>query len=446
MNNTKEKIQSLIDAAVGHLLSVLSDKYSAPSFETIVDITQSVVNKLGTQLIEIMVSAVDDIYYTRRDNHKVVLKNIKSRKMISSMGEINLKRRLYYDKNLGKYFFAVDELMNIEKNSRIEGGLKSKLVSDATLTSYGKASKLAGNVVSRQTVYNLCRKVCENDISPKHSGYKKLDKLFIEADEDHIHLKGGKSAEVKLIYVHEGRKKVCNGRTELINPKYFAAVCDGEDIWNDVADYVYFQYSVPQSAIRISGDGANWIKSGLAVFPGAKYTLDKFHVYKSVTDASGGNARFRRRVLDSIKNSDREHVFEIYTDKWKKEVGTIQRDRMYNSMTYLDKNFESIDLLSEYGCSAEGHVSHVLSARMSTRPMAWSVAGADKMAKLRSFYFNKGNFAALTWKREKTQEKIYNCVVDREAKSTDGTIPHGHILADDIIRESIMKILYPEPN
>ena len=30
-----------------------------------------------------------------------------------------------------------------------------------------------------------------------------------------------------------------------------------------------------------------------------------------------------------------------------------------------------------YGCSAEGHVSHMYSDRMSSRPMGWSEAGAD---------------------------------------------------------------------
>ena len=37
------------------------------------------------------------------------------------------------------------------------------------------------------------------------------------------------------------------------------------------------------------------------------------------------------------------------------------------------------------GCSAEGHVSHVLASRMSSRPMGWSRTGADKMAQLRAY-------------------------------------------------------------
>ena len=34
------------------------------------------------------------------------------------------------------------------------------------------------------------------------------------------------------------------------------------------------------------------------------------------------------------------------------------------------------------GCSAEGQVSHVLSARVSCRPMGWSYLGANQMAHL----------------------------------------------------------------
>lgn len=36
-----------------------------------------------------------------------------------------------------------------------------------------------------------------------------------------------------------------------------------------------------------------------------------------------------------------------------------------------------------WGCSAEGHISHVLSARESSRPMGWSKKGVDQISRLR---------------------------------------------------------------
>ena len=47
------------------------------------------------------------------------------------------------------------------------------------------------------------------------------------------------------------------------------------------------------------------------------------------------------------------------------------------------------------GCSAEGHVSHVLSDRMSSRPLGWCRDGANQMAHLRAYSFNKGNMPEL---------------------------------------------------
>ncbi len=47
------------------------------------------------------------------------------------------------------------------------------------------------------------------------------------------------------------------------------------------------------------------------------------------------------------------------------------------------------------GCSAESHVSHVLSDRLSSRPMGWSQTGADRMSKLRCYDRNNGRAAII---------------------------------------------------
>ena len=47
------------------------------------------------------------------------------------------------------------------------------------------------------------------------------------------------------------------------------------------------------------------------------------------------------------------------------------------------------------GCSAEGHVYHVLSSRMSTLAMGWSRHGGSQMAHLREYYCNGGDMLEL---------------------------------------------------
>lgn len=58
------------------------------------------------------------------------------------------------------------------------------------------------------------------------------------------------------------------------------------------------------------------------------------------------------------------------------------------------------------GCSAEGHVSHVLSARMSSRPMGWSRRGVDQMAHLRAYMWNGRDMLDLArYQRKESIEK-----------------------------------------
>lgn len=443
MTDFKDEVREIINRAVEELFAAVADDFGHTDFAELVKRTKEAVDKLGSELVGKIVELTDELYNKRRDKHAIVIRNYKRRNLISELGELTLNRRLYYDKKAGKYFFAADEMLDIEKYSRIESGLKVKLISNAAQSSYGKACRLAANRVSAQSVSNILRRIPDASLTVQASGFKKVDALYIEADEDHIHLRNGKSAEVKLVYVYEGRRESSRNRVELVGAKYFASA-GGSEIWLAVADYVALQYAVPYGNIRISGDGANWIKGGLEMFPGATYKIDKFHVYKSVTDACGGDRKFRKQVIESIKNDDRNAVLKLYTARWLGEQDNkSKRGRVADSLAYLDNNFDEIDLTSAYSCSAEGHVSHVLSDRMSSRPMAWSVKGADKMARLRAFFFNGGDFRSLAFAVKEDTEKNerrgnYPC---RKTKGGGGAIPSGRIILSDEISEDVKRAL-----
>lgn len=57
------------------------------------------------------------------------------------------------------------------------------------------------------------------------------------------------------------------------------------------------------------------------------------------------------------------------------------------------------------GCSAEGHVSHILSSRLSSRPLGWCKTGVDQMARLRVFVANGGEIYDLFIERKKSSNK-----------------------------------------
>ena len=110
----------------------------------------------------------------------------------------------------------------------------------------------------------------------------------------------------------------------------------------------------------------------------------------------------------------------MYYNQSKELKEHSERRNIAKNYFYLENNIESYSMQNR--CSAEGHVSHVLSARMSSRPMAWSLSGAERIAQLRAYYFNNGDFSQLVAGDElnmqnsnnciKTQRKEYNCVVN----------------------------------
>ena len=56
------------------------------------------------------------------------------------------------------------------------------------------------------------------------------------------------------------------------------------------------------------------------------------------------------------------------------------------------------------GSSTESHVSHILSDRMSNRPMGWSKEGMSKMAQLRAYYYNHRDMLELVRYQKKSRK------------------------------------------
>ena len=117
-----------------------------------------------------------------------------------------------------------------------------------------------------------------------------------------------------------------------------------------------------------------------------------FYRYNSADFSPDGKQLILAGNMDSLQHPDRALENEIYivnTDgtKFRKVVG--EKDKRY-----ILNNWEGIRNLfgeEKYKCSAEGHISHILSDRLSSRPMGWSLEGADEMARMRAYKANGGS-------------------------------------------------------
>ena len=126
------------------------------------------------------------------------------------------------------------------------------------------------------------------------------------------------------------------------------------------------------------------------------------HLEDSAEDARG-------ELLNAMKKGTKAELQEIF-NRIRLSIKTESRMKRVNkSEDYFLNNWNAIRVRltcrnQVRGCSAEGHVSHVLSSRMSSRPMGWSRTGADKMAQLLAYKWNGGDMLELV--RYQREEEV----------------------------------------
>ncbi len=111
--NLKEHLEVLIKGTVEKVLGNIFNCLNNRSFSEIIEKTQDETNKLGLNIVELACSTVEKTFNEQRDKHKVVIKNKgKSRSILTALGELSLKRTLYFDKEQSKCFFALMKYLN----------------------------------------------------------------------------------------------------------------------------------------------------------------------------------------------------------------------------------------------------------------------------------------------------------------------------------------------
>lgn len=355
------------------------------------------------------------------------------KKLTTCLGTVCFEKTLFRNKQTRESAYLLDRILGIESHERLTEDAEAKLLEEAVQTSYRKAGEETSltDEVSKQTVKNKLHKLTFPQQKETKPEKKVIEYLYIDADEDHVSLqfkekKGDlESGEnhwknncvlAKLVYVYEGIEPEAprSKRNKLVNPHYFSGVYDGADnakLWDEVYAYLDSHYDLEKvKKIYLNADGGSWIQSGKKRIAGITSVLDEFHLQKyllkmtghmkdSVDDAG-------KELRDAIKSGSREDFQEV-VDRLKACAETeAAKKRIDESASYILSNWTAAKIRLKNGktvkgCSAEGHVSHVLSSRMSSRPMGWSRTGADKMAHLRAYYWNGGNMLELVRQQER---------------------------------------------
>lgn len=357
--------------------------------------------KLGYDLTKFALEYAEEIIFNLKERKKEFESLEKdNRKIITIFGEVDFRRRYYLDKEKSERVYLLDEYFKIAPKERLLENVETRLIEEAIETNYEKAGKVAAykTEISKQTIMNKISELNINVEETKPIQKKIVDNIYCIADEDHVHLQKGGIEEPRLIVVYDSI--IRNGkRAKLCNKKHFGGVYKSriDDLWEEVITYIEDNYDLEKvKNIFILGDGANWIKTGLEWLPRSINVLDKFHLMKAINGIVGQESKdnaeekeeYKRRIYRSFYeldfNKTKEIVYEILAEEMEENV-RIRKEKL---LRYILNNKEGITNLYKYqkelhGCSAEGHISHLYSARLSSRPLGWKTINVNNVSKLR---------------------------------------------------------------
>jgi len=381
--------------------------------------------------------------------------------LLTSFGMIRYGRTYFKSKGEGNHRYLVDEIVGIGPHERVSADVVINAVDEAIDSSYRKAGEQASYVdnLSKQAVMNKVHQIEVCEVALEVQEKKELRILYIEADEDHVALqkKGKKESNdkkrsismPKLVYVHEGvdGEKSTDKRTVLKNVRYFGGEFNTEDLWLQVAQYIDKQYKEDAiETIYISGDGASWIRQGLQWINKSRFVLDNHHLNKYVKAATAhlSDEAMYYAVKDALEWPDKEMLKSVFKKILELTDSETKKSAVKEARQYMLNNWDGIEIKAEkgdeiVGCSAEGHVSHVFSDRLSSRPKGWSKIGAAQMSALRIYKKNGGKVYDLVMamklkeqneEKFKVQEQIIKSLRNSSTKYED--IVNTRITAIDI--------------
>ena len=405
--------------------------------------------QLGYDLTKFSLEYAEDIIFKikeRKQQFESLEKD--NRKIVTIFGEIDFKRRYYLDKENNQRVYLLDEYIKIAPNERLLENVETRLIEEAIQTNYETAGKVVSykTEISKQTVMNKISELKINLSEEKVAAKRVVDNIYCIADEDHVHLQKGGIEEPRLVVIYDSIIK--NGkRTQLCNKKHFGGVYKGkiDDLWEEVLRYLDSTYELDKvKNVYVLGDGANWIKTGIEWLPKSINVLDKFHLMKAVNGIVGKETKeneeekseYKRKIYRSFYALDFEQTKEIVYEILAEEMEETTRKRKEKLLQYILNNKEGISNLYKYqkqlhGCSAEGHVSHLYSVRLSSRPLGWKTVNVDNVSRLRLIKADKKEIKEIVHNKRKVIEfkeieKIRHIANEKIKESINfktGTIP-----------------------
>jgi len=422
------------------------------TFDTIENTVFETVQHIGRKAIEKALFDIDTILKEKRP--KGVLENTGKREkyFLTRLGDIRYKRSRYRDKATGKPRYLLEEKLGIAKNQRISLSRAKIEISIASMVPYRETKRvselLTGYRRSHESIRQSVLKEAKKIIAYQEGAINKIKRLedeeeseriipeiaYIETDEAYIRLQRRKkrkkqvrqrkrkrrSLAIKMGIGYTGREsRYGSGRkiAQRLTEKFvYVSMGNGRRFMENLS--LIAEKKVTLSAVKnifVGGDGDQWITRGIEdFFPGAKYLLCLFHLYRNIKRALCYRKDEQKIVKRLIRDDKIDEALSVIEEMMSNPRDEKEKEALEGLCYYIRENRRGINVIQHIaekeirekvkGAGAiEPNIDKIIAHRFKKRGMSWSVRGALSLLKVKESIVN-GEWEE--WWDGKRDEKI----------------------------------------
>ena len=361
---------------------------------------------------------LEEVLFEQRPAGWVVV-GYRERVLVTRMGAVRLRRRLYRDEP-GEYHFLLDEYLGLKAYQGATPEMQAMCTKLSAEMSFRKAAEaladwMAG-LLSHSTCWRLLQRTGQAAVRAEaaaveavfsrgadvpEGGERRVKRLYMEADGIYVRLQRQpkKHLEIRSAIAYEGWKRIPGDRGDyrLCEKRVYCHAGERFGFWEGVSLAWANKWDLSSlEEVIHGGDGARWVRAGPAEFPGAIWQLDSYHLSRACGRAMGaemGKALYQ--TLRAGKTARAQALLQADDAPLRESKTAQQAYRWVNKVAQegwgLDWRIHqqvTDDTARGLGCM-EGNLAHLLAVRMKGKGRSWSPSGARNMAKVRELLTNQ---------------------------------------------------------
>jgi hypothetical protein len=370
---------------------------------------------------------LDQQILEERDRERFRVKEERETSVNTVFGNVRFKRRMYHDRQSGKYVYLLDRMLQFEGRGKVSPHLEETAIAFASQgPSYRDGAKrleqlLGYNVLSHQAIRE--KLLAKAEIETRAVERRSAQVLFVEVDGLYTKLQRSKKRgmENAIAVVHEGWEKT-GKRVHLKNKQHYLHTSGG-DFWEGFGDFLVERYEIDENTwLVVNGDGAAWIGECESYFHQCLYMLDRFHVARDIKRYVGHLPSIWEAVRRSLAKQDAtalltavegvsdHEIAEEHRRDWKQYKGYLKRHQKHleDYRKTLQANGIDTSAMRPMG-SAEAQM-RIFAKRTKRGGYSWSERGVRAMLKTMIRSKEAGVVTIATSGQEKKQAKALSTV------------------------------------